>query len=66
LRRLTTRERQVLECVARGKRATTVASEFVVPLTTVRSQIRSILTKLDVNSRLEAVALLGRVHGEMG
>jgi DNA-binding NarL/FixJ family response regulator len=63
LRRLTSRERQVLECLAQGERAATVASRFVVSLTTVRSQIRSILTKLDVNSQLEAVALLRRVDG---
>lgn len=64
LRRLTGRERQVLECLARGERAAAVADHFVVSLTTVRSQIRSILTKLDVNSQLEAVALLRRVDGE--
>jgi DNA-binding CsgD family transcriptional regulator len=33
-----------------------------VSLTTVRAQIRSIHTKLDVNSQLEAVALLRRVQ----
>jgi DNA-binding NarL/FixJ family response regulator len=58
LKRLTARERQVLERLARGERALAIADEFVVSLTTVRSQIRSILTKLDVNSQLEAVALL--------
>jgi DNA-binding NarL/FixJ family response regulator len=58
LKRLTARERQVLERLAHGERAVAIADEFVVSLTTVRSQIRSILTKLDVNSQLEAVALL--------
>jgi DNA-binding NarL/FixJ family response regulator len=65
LRRLTSRERQVLECLAQGERAATVASHFLVSLGTVRSQIRSILTKLDVNSQLEAVALLRRVEGDL-
>jgi DNA-binding NarL/FixJ family response regulator len=63
MRRLTSREREVLDCLARGERAAAVAEHFVVSLTTVRSQIRSILTKLDVNSQLEAVALLRRAHG---
>ena len=58
LRRLTSRERQILELLARGERAAAIAETAVVSLTTVRSQIRSILTKLEVNSQLEAVALL--------
>src|SRR4051794_35653629 len=62
-RRLTARERAVLECLARGDRAAAVAEEFYVSLATVRAQIRSIHTKLDVNSQLEAVALLRRVQG---
>jgi DNA-binding NarL/FixJ family response regulator len=62
-RRLTAREREVLEHLAYGERATVIAEHFVVSLTTVRAQIRSILAKLDVNSQLEAVALLHRVRG---
>ncbi len=58
LRRLTSRERQILELLARGERAAAIAETAVVSLTTVRSQIRSILTKLEVNSQLEAAALL--------
>lgn len=64
MHRLTAREREVLECLAAGARATAIAEQFVVSLSTVRSQIRSILTKLDVNSQLEAVALLRRVIGD--
>jgi DNA-binding NarL/FixJ family response regulator len=64
IHRLTTREREVLESLAAGARATSIAEQFVVSLSTVRSQIRSILTKLDVNSQLEAVALLRRTLGE--
>jgi two-component system, NarL family, nitrate/nitrite response regulator NarL len=48
----------VLEMLAQGHRAVAIAEEFVVSLTTVRSQIQSILSKLDVNSQLEAVALI--------
>lgn len=58
LGRLSTRERAVLELLAEGYRATAIAQEFVVSLATVRSQIRSVLSKLDVNSQLEAVALI--------
>lgn len=58
LRRLTVREREILDLLARGERAAVIAEEAVVSLTTVRSQIRSILTKLEVNSQLEAVAFI--------
>jgi DNA-binding NarL/FixJ family response regulator len=58
LERLSNRERAVLEMLAEGHRATAIADKFVVALTTVRSQIRSVLSKLAVNSQLEAVALL--------
>ncbi|MGH4026075.1 MAG: LuxR C-terminal-related transcriptional regulator [Pseudonocardiaceae bacterium] len=60
--RLTRREREVLERLAEGKRATGIAEEFVVSVATVRSQIRSILAKLEVSSQLEAVALARRRH----
>ncbi|HTF55217.1 MAG TPA: response regulator transcription factor [Pseudonocardia sp.] len=58
LGRLSAREREVLELLAEGHRAGTIAEKFVVSMTTVRTQIRAILTKLEVNSQLEAVALL--------
>ena len=58
LARLSYREREVLELLATGMRAAAIAEHFVVSLPTVRTQIRSLLTKLEVNSQLEAVALL--------
>ncbi|TDQ52203.1 LuxR C-terminal-related transcriptional regulator [Actinorugispora endophytica] len=57
LGRLTRRERQVLSALEEGKRATVIAQESFVSISTVRSQIRSILAKLNVQSQLEAVAL---------
>lgn len=60
LSRLSRREREVLECLAEGSQAGTIAEEFVVSLATVRAQIRSILAKLDVGSQLAATALLHR------
>lgn len=53
---LTARERQVLAALGDGKSVETIASEWVVSPATVRTQVRGILTKLDVNSQLAAVA----------
>ena len=58
--RLTPREREVLAQLAAGQRAQAVAEHFVVSLATVRTQIRAVLTKLEVGSQLEAVALYRR------
>lgn len=58
LSRLSSREREVLELLAEGHRAAAIAERFVVSLTTVRTQIRSVLAKLEVTSQLEAVALV--------
>jgi DNA-binding NarL/FixJ family response regulator len=60
LARLTPREREVLAELARGHRAQAVADHYVVSLATVRTQIRSVLSKLEVGSQLEAVALYRR------
>jgi len=57
LGRLSAREREVLELLSEGHRAAEIAANFVVSMTTVRTQIRSLLAKLEVNSQLEAVAL---------
>ncbi|QYN34494.1 response regulator transcription factor [Pseudonocardia sp. DSM 110487] len=58
LARLSPREREVLALLAEGMRAAAIAAHFVVSMPTVRTQIRSILSKLQVGSQLEAVALL--------
>lgn len=55
--RLTARESEVLIGLMQGRQAETIAREAYVSVATVRSQIRSILGKLDVNSQLAAVAL---------
>ena len=54
---LTPREREVLSALSKGRRAEAIAEEAGVSSATVRSQIRSVLAKLGVNSQLEAVAL---------
>lgn len=58
--RLSPREFAVLELLAEGMRAASIADYFVVSMPTVRSQIRSILVKLQAGSQLEAVALFRR------
>lgn len=57
LGRLSQREREVLAELAQGMRAQAIAEKYVVSMATVRTQIRGILTKLEVGSQLEAVAL---------
>lgn len=63
LARLSAREREVLALLGQGYRAAAIAQTSVVSLTTVRTQIRAILTKLEVNSQLEAVALASNHTG---
>jgi DNA-binding NarL/FixJ family response regulator len=60
LERLSPRESQVLRLLVDGKSADKIAGTLFVSLATVRTQIRSILTKLGVNSQLEAVAMARR------
>ncbi|MEY3360741.1 MAG: hypothetical protein RL531_460 [Actinomycetota bacterium] len=58
--RLTAREREVLAYLMEGVAAEEIAERTFVALATVRSHIRSILTKLGVNSQLAAVAAARR------
>lgn len=54
---LTPREREILALLTAGRHAQTIAAHHTVSVATVRTQIRGVLTKLDVHSQLEAVAL---------
>ena len=57
LARLTVRERDILEMLKAGRSAAEIARRGVVSEATVRTQIRSILAKLEVSSQVAAVAV---------
>lgn len=54
---LTSREGEVLKALARGRRVGEIARESYVSEATVRTQVKSILGKLAVNSQIAAVAI---------
>ena len=57
---LTGREKEVLHSLLRGEAAGRIARDQRVSVLTVRSHIRSVLSKLDVHSQLEAVSMATR------
>jgi PAS domain S-box-containing protein len=57
---LTHRERQVLELLAQGFPTRAIAEQLRITWSTVRTHIQNILSKLGVQSRLQAVALARR------
>jgi DNA-binding NarL/FixJ family response regulator len=59
---LSEREKAVLGALVEGDSVGRIAASAVVSEATVRTQVRSILAKLGVNTQLEAVAIAGR-HG---
>jgi DNA-binding NarL/FixJ family response regulator len=59
-RHMTPRECEVLASLMQGASAAEIARASCVSLATVRTQIRSILQKLDANSQLAAVAIAYR------
>lgn len=56
LENLTSREREILAMMAQGADNRTVAERLQISYATVRTHVRSILTKLGARSQLEAVA----------
>jgi two-component system nitrate/nitrite response regulator NarL len=57
---LTGREREVLELLANGMRPKQIARELVISPKTVSSHLQSVLAKLGVHSRAEAIAIAYR------
>jgi DNA-binding CsgD family transcriptional regulator len=55
---LSPREIEVLSAVARGLKNREIAAELRIRLPTVRNHVQSLIQKLQVRSKLEAVALL--------
>jgi ATP/maltotriose-dependent transcriptional regulator MalT len=66
---LTQREREVLELIAAGKSDKEIAVQLSISLHTVKTHVRSILSKLHAVNRWDAVRLaakLGWSKGERG
>jgi two-component system, NarL family, nitrate/nitrite response regulator NarL len=61
LDRLTVREREVLAHLMKGRTVREIAAVGVVSEATVRTQVKSILAKLEVTSQLAAVGLAHQV-----
>lgn len=57
---LTTREREVLELLVAGLGSRAIAEKLQISMNTVRTHVQSVLTKLQVHSRLEAAAFAVR------
>jgi DNA-binding NarL/FixJ family response regulator len=62
LARVTPRETQVLQALAAGETAAQIAESLGISTLTVHSHVKSILAKLGVHSKIEAVTLAWR-HG---
>jgi two-component system nitrate/nitrite response regulator NarL len=51
---LTPREREILDCLTRGKSNKAIAQELAISVDTVKLHVRNVLTKLNLSSRVEA------------
>jgi DNA-binding NarL/FixJ family response regulator len=61
---LTPREIDVLEAITDGHSTAKIASLFGISTATVRTHVKSLLAKLGLHSRVEAVSLILRSNGE--
>jgi LuxR family maltose regulon positive regulatory protein len=62
LEALTERELEVLRLFAAGMTSPEIAQHFVVSINTVKTQLKSIYSKLDTHSRAEAIAKARALH----
>jgi two-component system nitrate/nitrite response regulator NarL len=51
---LTPREREILDCLTRGKSNKAIAQELAISVDTVKLHVRNVLIKLNLSSRVEA------------
>lgn len=63
---LTPRERQVLGALIEGRTVRAISQKSVVSEATVRTQVKSILSKLEVSSQLAAVGMANQVGWKQG
>jgi DNA-binding CsgD family transcriptional regulator len=59
---LTKREDEVLHCLSEGMSTTSMSSKLLISSVTVRNHVASILQKLDVHTKLAAVAFAHQHH----
>ena len=62
--RLTTREWEIIELLAEGASTQHIAERLVLSPTTIYSHVKSVLRKLDVHTRRDAIAAAGRLRRE--
>jgi two-component system nitrate/nitrite response regulator NarL len=60
--RLTPREWQILSLLADGKSTAVIAGELVVSIETVRSHVKAVMRKLQVHTRVAAIACLDEMR----
>jgi DNA-binding NarL/FixJ family response regulator len=65
LARLTPREREILTLMTQGRGSDSIAEQLVISRPTVRTHIQNVLTKLEVRSQLEAVALAASADADL-
>ncbi len=63
---LTPRERQVLGALIEGRTVRAISETSVVSEATVRTQVKSILNKLEVSSQLAAVGMANQIGWKLG
>lgn len=57
---LTDREREILQLVSQGESSKDIAADLVLSVHTINTHVRNILSKLEVHSKLQAVALAAK------
>ncbi len=63
---LTAREWEVLDLICEGRSNDEIAREFVVSYETVKTHVKSVMRKLGVHSREDAIAVAGTMRDPLG